>query len=320
MTRNNVFSVIKTVIVYFFILFIAITVVFFAINLLIQPQINKNIAVASQIPKNYWTRYTEFLGNFFTFQSGKIYSQELNAANMSIAALYFSQFKWTIAFTLFVFFIGFIIGNLLGIWTGYKYNKTSDFIVNIIVGIIATIPLVILTIIALSSSAFASYPSQFIYDAKYTFISLLIPSIITAFGAISLFHGRSRKIVKEVISSDYYLFGKSLGNSQIKLFKQYIFKNLIIGELQVIIPFYTLLFSTSLIVERIFSIPGQSTFLSYAFSKGEINLIMFYFTFSFFALIIVRFINDLILNKLNPAQATERRIKIIKKKRGVYAR
>ncbi|AXE60750.1 peptide ABC transporter permease [[Mycoplasma] phocae] len=314
MKNNSSLIIVKKIAIYFFILLIIISLVFFAINILIEPQIKKNIAVSSQIESNLWKRYLYFLGNLFSFQTGRIFSSELNNVNLSIFGLYLSQFKWTILFTILSFSIGFILGNVLGIWSAYKYNKSTDFIINLTVAAISTIPLIVLAIVALGTSTFLGYPSQFISNSKYLLISLLVPAIISAFGSISLFHARSRKITKNVMQSNYFEFAISLGNSRWKLFKSQIFKNLVIGELQAIVPFYLLLFSSSLVIERIFSIPGQSVFISYAFSKGEVNLIMFYFTFSFFTLIIFKWINQVILNILNPLQNIERRIKWFNRK------
>ncbi|QJG66668.1 ABC transporter permease [Mycoplasma phocoeninasale] len=314
MKNNSSLIIVKKIAIYFFILLVIISLVFFAINLLIEPQIKKNIAVSSQIESNLWKRYLSFLGNLFSFRAGQIFSRELNSINQSIFSLYLSQFRWTILFTILTFIIGFITGNALGIWSAYKYNKSADFIINLIVAVIATIPLIVLAIIALGTSTFLGYPSQFINDGKYLLLSLLVPAIISAFGSISLFHARSRKITKNVMQSNYYEFAISLGSSRWKLFKWQIFKNLIIGELQAIVPFYILLFSSSLVIERIFSIPGQSVFISYAFTKGEVNLIMFYFTFSFFALIIFKAINQVILNVLNPLQKNEGKLAFFFKK------
>ncbi len=314
MASHSSIKRLKTVIVYFFILFLTITIIFFAINLLIEPQIQKNFAVASQISKNYGTRYGEYLWNLITFSSGKIFSSELASNNQSIFVLYFSQFKYTIIFTVFIFLISLIIGNILGVWSAYKYNKAIDFIVNFTISFIVAIPLIIVAIIALTNASIFGYPSQYIFDKKFSLVSLLIPTLITSFATISLFHARSRKVTKEILISNYYLFSKTLGLSKTKLFNKNIFKNLLISQLQVILPFYILLFSTSLIIERVFSIPGQSIFLSYAFSKGEINLIMFYFTFSFFGLLVARIVNDLILSKLNPLLELNKRLKNTKRR------
>ncbi|WP_373436192.1 ABC transporter permease subunit [Metamycoplasma equirhinis] len=313
MKNNNSITIFRKIIAFFFIFLSAITIVFFAINLLMEPQIKKNIAVANQIEPNLWKRYLEFIKNLFIFNPGKIFSSELNNTNLSIFSLYFAQFKWTILFISFIFLLGLIIGNILGIWSGYKFNKTPDFIINLIVASISTIPLLIVAILAMTNSHIFGYPSQFISNAKYTFLSLLVPTIVTSFGTISLFHSRARKIIKETLTSNYYQFAISLGLNKFRLFRKQIFKNLLISELQVIIPFFTLLFSSSLVVERIFSIPGHSVFISYAFTKAEINLIMFYFVFNFILILIFRLINHIILTYLNPLQKIESKIKMQKK-------
>ncbi|AZG68790.1 ABC transporter permease subunit [Mycoplasma struthionis] len=304
----------KRIAIYLLIFFIVLSITYFAINVLIEPQVKKNLAVSENIEKNLFIRYLNYLRDLITFKRQKIFSNELKNTNLSISILFFSQFKWTFLFTILIFFLSLIIGNLLGIFSAYKYNKTADFIINIIIGFIAVIPLIIIAVLALGFSETFGYPSQFLINNSLTFASLLVPITFTSFGTISLIHARARKVVKEILNSEYYLFALSLGQDKKRLFLKQVLKNLIISELQVLIPYYLLLFSISLVVERIFSIPGQSIFIAYAFSKAEINLIMFYFWFSFITILISRFIFSIVLDILNPVQKVNKSLFFIKRK------
>ncbi|AWX69525.1 ABC transporter permease subunit [[Mycoplasma] anseris] len=289
------------IISYIAIFLVAITFIFFAINILLQKQIDKTFAVASQIDKNLFSRFGLYLENLFTGNFGQIYASEIKHSS-SIASLYFFHFKWTILFTLLTFILSLIIGNLLGVYSAFKYNKTSDLLINICISFFASVPLIIIAILSLSISFNVGYPSQFIYDAPLNIISLFVPILITSFSTISLFFLKARKTTKEVLSSNYYHFALSLGFSFKKTFWKIIFKQLLISELQVFVPFYLLLISSSIAIERIFSIPGQSIFISYAFLNAEINLVMFFFVVNLSILLISKFIFALILDYLNPEQ------------------
>ena len=289
--------IISRLAIYILILILSIIIIFFAINILFQKQISKNLAVYTNIEKNLINRFFVWIKNFFT-NWGKIYNYEINLNNKTIFFLYFSQFKWTILLTSLIFICGLIIGNILGIYSGYNL----DIISNIIIAFLTGLPIIIIAIFALLLSHKFKYPSQFINESPLSFESLLVPILISSFGTISLYFSRSRKITKEVAISEYYLFAKSLGFSKKQLFQRVLLKKLIINELQTLVPYYIFLFSLSLIIERIFSIPGQSIFLTYSFKYAEIDLILFFFTFNLIFLLFTKFIIANILDKLNPLQ------------------
>ncbi|MDC8915593.1 ABC transporter permease subunit [Metamycoplasma hyosynoviae] len=298
---NKTRKILTRIGIYTAIFFVSIILIYFLINLVFENQIKKNLAVYSQIEKNIFFRFGAWIKRFFT-NEGKIYSYELNANNLSIPSLYLNQFKWTLLFTILVFIISFFVGNALGIYSAYKFNKTSDILINFIITLFATFPLIIIGIVLLVLSNTFKYPSQFILSSKYTFISILVPILITSFGSTSLFFSRARKLAKEIITSNFYIFHKSLGLSQNSLIKKCLLKNIFIYELQVIIPFYLLLFSSSMVIERIFSIPGQSIFLAYAFKHAEMDLILFYFVWNLSFLLITKFIFSIVLIYINPMQ------------------
>lgn len=294
-------SFLKTFAFYILIFFIAITIVFFAINLLIQPQIKKNLAVYSQVSSNFGTRFKIFLKNFFSFNPGVIYSHQLASVQNNIFLLYLGQFKWTFLISILIFLISFILGNFLGIISAYKLNKSYDIIFSILISFLGAIPILILAILALTNAEIFGYPSQFIEtNRSLGFISLLVPILISSFPTIAIFFSKARKKTSEILQSNYYLFAKTYGLNKKQLLNKIILKNLFISELNLFFLVYILLFTITILIETIFSIPGQSLFISFAFKKGEIDIIMFYFSFNFVLLTLILFFNNFLIKKLNP--------------------
>ncbi|ENY68709.1 Oligopeptide transport system permease protein [Metamycoplasma auris 15026] len=315
MLINRKLNTLKNVAFYIFIFFIAITIVFFAINLLIEPRIKKNLAIYQQISPNLLIRFKVFLKNLFTFNPGHIYSHELASVESNILILYLKQLKWSILVSIAIFILSFILGNILGIISAYKLNKAFDIVISIIVSSLAAIPLLIIAILSLSSSSFFGYPSQFIYEQKFSFISLLIPILVSSFPTIAIFFSKSRKKTLEILKSEYYLFAKTYGLNQRQLLNKVVLKNLFISELNLFFVIYILLFTITILIESIFSIPGQSLFISFAFKKGEVDIIMFYFMFNLILLSILFILNNFLSKKLNPILASNSFIKIKKIKR-----
>ncbi|MDP4043118.1 ABC transporter permease subunit [Mycoplasmopsis arginini] len=300
MINKKKINLFKSIAFYFFIFFFAIIVIFFAINILIEPQIKKNLAVYSHISNNYGIRLKDFLVNLFTFNPGKIYSHELSSSQSNILLLYLNQFKWTFLISFLVFIISFILGNILGITSAYKLNKSYDVIVSVIVSFIGALPILIIAIIALTNSSVFGYPSQFLNN-KLGLVSLFVPVLISSFPTLAIFFSKSRKKTLEILKSDYYLFAKSYGMNQSQLLRKTILKELLISELNLFFVIYVLLFTVTILIERIFSIPGQSLLISFAFKKGELDIIMFYFTFNFILLSIILLCNQIVIKKLDPS-------------------
>lgn len=299
MLKINKLNWLQKIVFYFFILFIAITIIFFAINILIEPQIKKNIETYSSISQSYLMRYKDFWINLFTFNPGKIYSHELASVESNIFLLYLSQFKWTILISFFIFVFSFLLGNILGVISAYKFNKSFDTAISILISFLGALPLLIIAILAISASSFFGYPSQFLNN-KLSFASLIVPILISSFPTISIFFSKSRKITLEILKSNNYLFAKSYGLNNRQLLNKVILKQLFISQLNLFFVIYTLLFTITILIERIFSIPGQSLLISFAFKKGELDIIMFYFIFNFILLSLLITINNAIIKKLNP--------------------
>ncbi|MBN4089530.1 ABC transporter permease subunit [Mycoplasma enhydrae] len=298
--NKSLLNLFKNIAFYFFIFFAALIIIFFAINILVEPQIKKNLAVYSSIPKNYGSRLGIFFKNLFAFNPGKIYSYELYSAESNILILYFKQFRWTILTSALIFSFSFVIGNVLGISSAYKFNKSYDITISVLASFFGALPLLIIAILALNNSSLFGYPSQFINNNKLSLISLLVPILISSFSTIAIFFSKSRKVTFESLKSNYYLFAKTQGQTKRQLLRKIIIKDVIASELNMFFMIYILLFTISILIERIFSIPGQSILISFAFKKGELDIIMFYFTFNFIFISILLVINSFIIKKLNP--------------------
>ncbi|MGX9357893.1 MULTISPECIES: ABC transporter permease subunit [unclassified Mycoplasma] len=318
MTTKIKINLFKNIAFYFFIFFISIVIIFFAINVLIEPQIKKNIAIYSQISHNYGARFKTFLTNLFTFNPGKIYSHELASVENNILFLYLRQFRWTFLISLSVFIISFIVGNILGVFSAYKFNKSYDVITSIIISFLGSLPILIICILALSSADIFGYPSQFL-NSKLSFASLIVPILISSLPTVAIFFSKSRKKTFEIIKSDYYLFAKTYGMKKRDLLKKVVLKELLIGELNLFFVLYVLLFTITILVERIFSIPGQSLLISFAFRKGEVDIIMFYFIFNFILLSFLLLINKIAIIKLSPKNEFTSLLLFKKYKRGKNA-
>lgn len=224
-----------------------------------------------------------YLVSIFTFKYGKIHNSILLNAFNNPASLFFHYLKVTILLIFIVLVISIIIGFWIGVFLAYKANTLSEIIINSIILSISSIPTFILAPLGIVFSEKIDYPINFIelgiIDWVATIQSMVIPIIILSIGMIAIFSILVRKVMINILQQDFVIVAKANGFSNSQVFWKTIFKNLIIELLNYLIPFIISLLSFSLIIERIFVIPGQGLLLSSVFKNGELDI---FATFIFF--------------------------------------
>ncbi|MBU4691061.1 ABC transporter permease subunit [Mycoplasma zalophi] len=254
---------------------------------------------------NIFLNFINYIKNIFNGSFGQIYSETIAKTNVSIPYLFFSYFGLSLIFCLITFLFSLIIGNALGIISAKYINNVPDKLFTTIINIFTSIPLIILMIILLVFSSAWGFPSQYIINSKYTEFSIIVPIFICFIGTVNFFFFKSRKAYLDYVNSEHYTFAKALGFSYITIFKKFILKQLVISQVKYLFPIYTMLITISLVVERIFNIPGQSVLISFAYNRAEIDILMFFFTFSLIIMTVLQTLFDILINTLNPQQTLQ---------------
>ncbi|WP_029513562.1 ABC transporter permease subunit [Mycoplasmopsis primatum] len=243
-----------------------------------NPSFNKHSVIAN---------YFKFLGSIFT-NFGQVYS----ASSFSNALNYFFYyFKYSLLFEGITFLLTILLGYALGIFLAYKNGKWSEITINLFIFIFASVPVIIIAPLMLILAEFTDLPVNFItadvINSSYMMLSLLLPISILLLATISFFAILVKNAMLKILSQEFILALKTCGQSKWNIFIKGIFKNLIIDTINKLISVLIIIISFSIILERIFQIPGQSLILISALSNGEINVIMcliFYKAFIIFTL------------------------------------
>lgn len=277
----------KKILLTFLGIFITVTLGYFVIALFINnSQINKE-----PIIKNYFA----FLGSIFS-GFGKPFSTNNSGFNSSLE-LFFHYYKFSLLFVSISFVLSFFIGVFVGIWLGYKNNKMTDLVLSFIVFILAAIPTFIFAPIMLIISEVNDLPVNFIepsaFGFGYTLLSLMLPISLLSLGIIAFFATITKNNLVQILKKDYVITLKANGLSTLQIFNKAVIKNLFISLVNQIVPILVLTISFSLIIERIFQIPGQSVILISMFDQKEINVIMALVFFKALLLFLLAFICEL---------------------------
>lgn len=252
--------------------------------------------------------YFNFLHNIF-HHFGTFKNDEFNSFSSPLA-LFFNYYKHSVFLVGVTFFISIFLGFLIGVFLAYKNNTWSEVLLNILIFVFAAIPTFIIAPLMLIFAEFWDLPVNYIEPSilgiGYTALSLLLPIILLSLTSIAYFATVTKNSMIVILKKDYVQTLKACGQSEHSIFWKCIFKNLVISLLNTLTPLLILTISFSLIIERIFQIPGQSLILTTMFSKDELNVIMALIFFKS----LVLFIFDLICEVLHDALQVDNKLNL----------
>ena len=170
--------------------------------------------------------------------------------------------------------LGAIAGLLLGILAALKHNTIWDTLATIISVIGVSVPSYVF---ALGLAYVFGYELNWLpllYSASAPFTSSVLPSVALSMFTIASVARFTRSEMLEVLSSDYVLLAQSKGVTGAKLIFRHVLRNALIPIVTVLAPLIVGLMTGSLVVEKIFSIPGIGSLLVTAIQSNDYNVII----------------------------------------------
>ena len=113
-----------------------------------------------------------------------------------------------------------------------------------------------------------------LYSSQEAFASSVMPSIALSLFTLASIARFTRTEMLEVLSSDYMLLAESKGISGSPLILQHALRNALIPIVTVLAPLIVDLMTGSLVVEKIFSIPGVGSLLVTAIQSNDYNVVI----------------------------------------------
>lgn len=222
----------------------------FGISIVLQPKINVNSMLAKKIPV----------------------SMQLN-----IFSLLFSL----------------PIAIVIGIWAAIKKNTFTDQAINVIIILFISVPSFIFASLLQYFLAFKLgwFPIVSSVEQKLTLNklwSLILPIMALSFGSIAGVARYVRAELSEALNSEYMLLAKAKGLSHVQATVRHALRNSFIPLANIIIPMFINIMGGSLVIERIFSIPGMGSVMVDAINALDFPVaIAVLFWFSLLSLITI---------------------------------
>ena len=217
---------------------------------------------------------------------------------------------YTMGLSLITTFIGWIIGNGIGLLAGFRKNARSSKILEGIAICIYPIPYFLVALIFQIIFAFVLgwFPIQttILTGAGFgpRFSSVIQGSILPLFSLLLVGLGWQIISMKSLASTtaeeDYVLFARYRGLSEKTIGLSYVFRNSILTQITALAMSLGGAFSGSIMTEIIFGYPGVGTLIQSAIMQSDYNTILGCITISIVAVSTATLIVDIIYPFIDP--------------------
>lgn len=170
--------------------------------------------------------------------------------------------------------IGAVIGLILGLIAALNHDTIWDSLATIISVIGVSVPSYVFALALSYTLGFKLRWFPMLYNLKDSFNSSVLPSISLSMFTMASIARFTRSEMLEVLGSDYMLLAESKGISGFSLIFRHALRNALIPIVTVLAPLVVDLMTGSLVVEKIFSIPGVGSLLVNAIQSNDYNVVI----------------------------------------------
>lgn len=220
------------------------------------------------------TRYVIYLKNLVHGELGDSFI----TPGYSVQQIIKDKFPNSLKLGLQAIALGLTIGIILGIIAAFKRNTKVDYSVIFLAILGVSIPSFVLAAllqkavggkIGLPSAGWFP-PGEYLSGFKYT----ILPTIALSFSSLATYARYMRTSVLDVVGQDYILTAESKGVSKVTIAWKHVIRNAILPVITILGPQVAAVITGSIVIERIFNIPGLGNSMIDAILTNDYNVIM----------------------------------------------
>ncbi len=170
--------------------------------------------------------------------------------------------------------IGAVIGLILGLIAAIYHDTWADTLCTVISVIGVSVPSYVFALLLSYQFGFKLSIFPMLFDAKRMMMSSVLPSISLSMFTTATIARFTRSEMLEVLDSEYMLLAESKGISGSALLIRHALRNALIPIITVLAPLVVDLMTGSLVVEKIFAIPGVGSLLVNAIQSNDYNVVI----------------------------------------------
>ena len=203
--------------------------------------------------------------------------------------------------------IGALAGLILGLIAALKHDTIWDSLATVISVIGVSVPSYVFALALSYTLGFKLGWFPQLFSKNDIFGSSVLPSLSLSMFTMASIARFTRSEMLEVLGSDYMLLAESKGISGSALIIRHALRNALIPIITVLAPLIVDLMTGSLVVEKIFAIPGVGSLLVNAIQSNDYNVVIS-LSFIYSAMyIIIMLVVDILYGIIDP------RIRLAKK-------
>lgn len=251
--------------------------------------------------KPFFARYFSWLGGLLAGNPGVSYSYMI-----PVKELISGKFAITFTMTIMAFLLTIIFSIPLSLLSAYKENKALDKIVIVLNQFLMSVPgfflgIIITAVFGLAlkwfmPGGYISYRDnfgQYLYYLFFASVAMAIPK--TAMGTKIL-----RSSLLEEKGKRYVRAAQSRGNSDFRIYTAYLLKNAVLPVMTFWAMTLADLIANSVIIERVFSIPGIGTLLISSISNRDYAVVQAIIMIIAFIIVFANYFVDILYGVIDP--------------------
>lgn len=220
--------------------------------------------------------------------------------NMPIAKMLKERTPITISIGLQAVILGTIIGMILGIIASLNHNTWLDNVASMVSVCGVSIPSYVFALILAYVLGYKFKMFPILYQPKNHDVSSVMPTIALSMFTIATVSRFLRSEMLDVLGSDYILLAKAKGINQTKLVIRHGIRNALIPVITVLGPLVVSLMTGSLVVEKIFAIPGLGSLLVKAIQVNDYNVVIAIAFIYSLLFVVVMLVVDILYGVIDP--------------------
>ncbi|TFG84625.1 MAG: ABC transporter permease subunit [Spirochaetales bacterium] len=289
-------------------LFIIVTLSFFLIRLApggpfsrekkVPPEILQNLMKKYHMDEPLLNQYFRYVGNVLQFDLGPSFKYKDQTVNELIGTAF--PVSATLGFMSLA--VALILGVSVGILSALKQNKWPDYLAMSVAVLGISIPLFVIgpVLMLVFALVLKWLPTSGWVNSRAGWATVILPVTTLMFPYFAYIARLSRSSIIEVIRSDYVRTAKAKGLKDSVVIVKHVLKGALLPVVTFLGPAFSGIVIGSVVVERIFVIPGIANIFVQAAFNRDYTLIMGDLIVYSLILISANFIVDILYGLLDP--------------------
>ncbi len=286
-------------------LLVLITIAFFMIRLapggpfdsekILPPEIKANLEAKYHLDEPLVKQYFRYLGQIITLDFGPSFQYKDWTVNELIAR----GFPVSLTIGGLAMVLAFFLGTLIGIVAAMRQNTAVDYSLMGVAMLGISIPnFVVAPLLILLVAVYAGWLPAGGWD--WSVQRMVLPVVTLALPAIAYIARLTRGSMIEVLNSNYIRTARAKGLPEYLVIRRHALKPALLPVISFMGPATAGLITGSVVIERIYSIPGLGSYFVQGALNRDYTLVMGVVIFYGVIIILLNFIVDILYAWMNP--------------------